>query len=65
MRTKKVLGILLIIIGAGLILFGGYAALGGQVAFGGLSVSRFGSIVPFIIGAMFFSSGIKLLNQAE
>ncbi|MGB3181764.1 MAG: hypothetical protein WBB45_10265 [Cyclobacteriaceae bacterium] len=64
METKKVLGILLVIIGAGLILLAGYAALAGQINLGAMAISRIGSIVPFIIGAVFFSSGIKLINQA-
>jgi hypothetical protein len=63
MNTKKFLGILLVIIGAGLILLGGYAALAGQVNLGAMAVTRIGSIVPFIIGAVFFSAGIKLINQ--
>lgn len=62
MDLKKIFGSLLTIGGIFLLLFSGYIFLKGGGIFFETEISTFGAIVPFIVGAIFLGSGIRLLD---
>ena len=62
MDIKTIFGIFLTIVGIALLLFSGYIFLRGGGSLFGTAISTWGGIVPFIIGVIFFSSGIKLFK---
>ncbi|QIX59670.1 hypothetical protein FY528_18415 [Hymenobacter lutimineralis] len=58
MNQKRTFGAILTILGiVGII----YAALG-FLHIGGVSLSKINSLVPFIVGLIFFSAGINLVK---
>lgn len=62
MDLKKIFGSLLTLGGIFLLLFSGYAFLNGGGEMFGTEISTFGAVVPFIVGAIFLGSGIRLLD---
>ena len=63
MEVKKVFGIFFTILGTLAILFGGFALMSGGSNLFGTHVSTIGSLVPLIIGIIFFGYGMKLVNK--
>ena len=62
MNMKRTFGALLTILGIVGIIWGAYAFLmGGD----GVAVGRFTAAVPFIIGLIFFFSGISLVKRTK
>ena len=62
METKKIIGGILIAIGAIMMMIGGMGLIGGGGQFLGESMGVFGSFVPLILGIVFFTSGIGLFK---
>ncbi|MDQ3394900.1 MAG: hypothetical protein M3512_12415 [Bacteroidota bacterium] len=62
MDLKKIFGSLLTLSGIFLLLLSGYAFLKGGEHMFGTEITTFGAIVPFIVGAIFLGSGIRLLD---
>lgn len=65
MDTSKFFGIVLTLLGIFLLLFAGYAALNGGGYLLGMAMSAWGALVPFILGTIFFASGIKLIKATN
>lgn len=65
MMISKVFGILLTILGVFLLLFSGYAVLNGGGSLLGMELSTWEAAVPFVLGVIFFASGIKLIKTSE
>lgn len=65
MTTSKIFGIVLTILGIFLLLFAGYAVLndGGNLL--GMGLSTWEAAVPFILGIIFFASGIRLIKTSD
>ena len=61
---KRVFGPLLTLLGIVLILYASVAFLSEGRVILGLSVSKGESIVPFVVGLVFFGAGISLLKNA-
>jgi len=62
MESKKIIGGILIVVGAIMMLVGALGMLGEGGQFLGESMGTFGSLVPLILGIVFFSSGIGLFK---
>jgi hypothetical protein len=62
MVLKKIFGTILTLGGILLLLFSGYAFLRGGSELFGTEITTWGAIVPFIVGAIFLGSGIRLLD---
>ncbi|CAN5629414.1 hypothetical protein BH23BAC1_BH23BAC1_42240 [soil metagenome] len=62
MDLKKIFGAILTIGGIALLLFSAFAFLREGSEFFGTEVTKWGAIVPFIVGAIFLGSGIRLLD---
>ncbi|MEZ4888834.1 MAG: hypothetical protein R3E32_29175 [Chitinophagales bacterium] len=60
MESKKIIGGVLIAVGAIMMLIGSMGLLGGGGQFLGESMGAFGALVPLILGVIFFTSGIGL-----
>lgn len=63
MKLQKVFGSILTLLGVSMLIFSGYAFLQNGTAVFGMSISQWEAAVPFIIGVIFFSSGIKLISS--
>lgn len=64
MDFKKIFGAILTIAGAAFMLFASFAIMQGGGELFGTPVTTLGAFVPFILGAIFMGSGIKLLRSA-
>jgi hypothetical protein len=62
MDLKKIFGAILTLGGIALLLFSAFAFLKGGSELLGTEVTTIGAIVPFIVGAIFLGSGIRLLD---
>ena len=62
MDVKTIFGVVLTICGFALLLFSGYVMLRGGGSLFGTSISGWGGLIPFVIGTIFFGSGIKLFK---
>lgn len=62
MDLKKIFGSILTLAGIAFLIISCIAFLKGGVYLFGTEVSTFGAIVPFIVGAIFLGSGIRLLD---
>ncbi|QCR21672.1 hypothetical protein C1N53_04475 [Pontibacter sp. SGAir0037] len=62
MNMKRTFGAVLTILGIIGIIWGAYAfVMGGD----GVALGRFTALVPFIVGLIFFSSGIGLVKNTK
>lgn len=64
MDLKKIFGSTLTIMGIILVLYACVAFLSDGKVILGLSVSKWEAIVPFLVGIVFLSSGIKLIKNS-
>ncbi len=65
MNLKRTFGAILTILGIIFIIWAAYAFMSGGSSMGDVSVSKFSSIVPFIVGLIFFMSGIGLIKGTQ
>ena len=65
MNMKRTFGAILTILGIIGIIWGAYAFMQGGGNFGGASVGKFNSIIPFVVGLIFFFSGIGLVKGTK
>lgn len=65
MKLQKVFGSILTLLGVAMLIFAGFAFLQEGAAIFGLSITQWEAAVPFIIGIIFFSSGIKLISASS
>lgn len=65
MTTKKAFGIFFTLLGAFGVILGAIGLLSGGTALFGVQLSVIGSIVPLIIGFVFFASGMKLMRGVK
>lgn len=63
MDAKQIMSIFLTVLGVGMMIWGGLALAGNGGNFFGEYVGKWGSIVPLIIGIIFFTYGIKLFTS--
>lgn len=64
MKLQKIFGSILTLLGIAMLIFAGIAFLQGGAAIFDLAISQWEAVVPFVIGIIFFSSGIKLINAS-
>ncbi len=64
MKLQKVFGTILTLLGVVMLIFAGIAFLQEGAVILGLSITQWEAAVPFVIGIIFFSSGIKLINAS-
>lgn len=62
MNMKRTFGAILTLLGIIFIIWSAFAFLSGGSSVAGLSVGKLNAIVPFIIGLIFFGSGIGLIK---
>ncbi|MDJ1466262.1 hypothetical protein QNI19_21180 [Cytophagaceae bacterium DM2B3-1] len=62
---KKVFGSVLTVLGIVMVLFACVAFLSDGKAVLGLSVSKWESLVPFVVGFLFFMGGLSLIRQTS
>ena len=62
MSLQKIFGTILTLLGITILIFAGIAALQGGASLFGLAISQWEAIIPFILGLIFFTSGIKLIK---
>lgn len=65
MNLQKLFGTILTLLGIIMLILAGIAALQGGLNVLGLVISQWEALVPFILGVIFFSSGIKLINATS
>ncbi len=65
MDIKKIFGSTLTVLGIIIVLFACIAFLSDGRMIAGLSVNNYESIVPFLVGLVFLSSGISLLKNSQ
>jgi uncharacterized membrane protein len=65
MNMKRTFGAILTILGIIFIIWGAFAFLSGGSAMAGISAGKFNAIVPFIVGLIFFISGIGLIKGTK
>jgi uncharacterized membrane protein len=65
MNMKRTFGAILTILGIIFIIWGSFAFLSGGSSMAGVSVGKFNAIVPFIVGLIFFISGIGLIKGTK
>jgi uncharacterized membrane protein len=65
MNMKRTFGAILTILGIIFIIWGAFAFLSGGSSVGGMAVGKLNAIVPFIIGLIFFISGIGLIKTTK
>ncbi|RNI27601.1 hypothetical protein EFA69_15895 [Rufibacter immobilis] len=65
MNLKRTFGAILTILGIVGIIWGAYAFLSGGDSVGGVSMNQFSSLVPFIVGLIFFFTGISLIKGTK
>ena len=63
MNLKRTFGTILTILGILGILMGAYAFMNGGGNVGGVGMNRMTAIVPFIVGLIFFFSGMGLIRN--
>lgn len=63
MDLKQTFGAILTILGIIGLIYGAYAFLAGGGSLGNLHVDKFSAAVPFIVGLIFFFSGIGLIKR--
>jgi uncharacterized membrane protein len=62
MNMKRTFGAILTILGIIFIIWGAFSFLSGGGSMAGISIGKFNAIVPFIVGLIFFISGIGLIK---
>lgn len=65
MNMKRTFGAILTILGILFIIWGAMAFLSGGGSMGGIAIGKFNAIVPFIVGLIFFISGIGLIKGTK
>jgi uncharacterized membrane protein len=65
MNLKRTFGAILTVLGIIFIIWAAYAFMTGGNSVGGVSVSKYNSLVPFIVGLIFFISGIGLIKGTK
>lgn len=65
MNMKRTFGAILTILGIVGIIWAAVAFLSGGSAVGGVAVGRYTAAVPFIVGLIFFFSGISLVKTTR
>jgi uncharacterized membrane protein len=65
MDLKQTFGSILTILGIILLIFGAYAFLAGGGSLGDLQLNKLSALVPFIVGLIFFFSGIGLIKRTS
>jgi uncharacterized membrane protein len=63
MDLKQTFGAILTILGIICLIYAAYAFLAGGDSVGSLHVGQFSSLVPFIVGMIFFFAGISLIKR--
>ena len=65
MNLKRTFGSILTILGIIFIIWASFAFMQGGSSVGNVSVGKWNSIVPFIVGLLFFGSGIGLIKGTK
>ena len=65
MNMKRTFGAILTILGIIGIIWGAYSFLAGGNAVGNVSVNQFTAAIPFVVGLIFFFSGISLIKTTK
>jgi hypothetical protein len=65
MNLKRTFGAILTILGIVCLLWGSYAFLNGGGSVGDVSVNQISAVVPFILGLIFFFTGISLIKRTK
>jgi hypothetical protein len=65
MNLKRTFGALLTILGIVGVIWGAYAFLTGGGSVGNVSVNQLSAAVPFIVGLIFFFTGISLVKATK
>lgn len=65
MNLKRTFGAILTVLGIVFIMWASYAFMTGGSSVGDISVSKWNAIVPFIVGLIFFGSGIGLIKGTK
>lgn len=60
MEAKQIMSISLTVLGVGMMIWGGLSLAGNGGKFFGEYIGKWGSVIPLIIGIIFFTYGIKL-----
>jgi membrane-bound ClpP family serine protease len=63
MDLKQTFGAILTILGIIGLIYGAYLFLAGGGSLAGMPVDRFSALVPFVVGLIFFFSGISLIKR--
>jgi uncharacterized membrane protein len=63
MDLKQTFGAILTILGIVFLIYGAYAFLAGGGKLGNLHIDQFSAAVPFVVGLIFFFSGLSLIKQ--
>ena len=62
MNLQKIVGLVLLTLGTVALIFAGFTVLRGGGHLFGTGVTPWGALVPFVIGCIFFTSGIRLIR---
>ncbi|WP_345162023.1 hypothetical protein [Nibribacter koreensis] len=65
MNLKRTFGAILTILGIVGVIWGAYAFLAGGGSVGNISVNQFSAAVPFVVGLIFFFTGISLVKATR
>ncbi|MBC3539791.1 hypothetical protein ACFSC6_21110 [Rufibacter sediminis] len=65
MNLKRTFGAILTILGIVGVIWGAYAFLAGGDSVGNVSMNQFSSLVPFVVGLIFFFTGISLIKGTK
>lgn len=65
MNMKRTFGAILTILGIIFIIWASYAFMSGGGSVGDVSVGKWNAIIPFIVGLIFFGSGIGLIKGTK
>ncbi|ALJ00665.1 hypothetical protein [Rufibacter tibetensis] len=65
MNLKRTFGTILTVLGIVGLIWGAYTFLAGGGSVGNVSVNQFSSLVPFILGLIFFFTGISLIKGTK
>ncbi|WP_181305375.1 hypothetical protein [Rufibacter sp. XAAS-G3-1] len=65
MNLKRTFGAILTILGIVCLIWGAYAFLAGGGSVGNVSVNQFSAAVPFVLGLIFFFTGISLIKRTK
>jgi len=63
MNLKRTFGAILTILGIIGVIWGAYAFLAGGDSVGNISMNQFSAAVPFVVGLIFFFTGISLIKN--